>query len=137
MALVIFWLILKAFRYGDNFEWFVTLGSWEELQFRLDRLASAIVTDAPAGRNLLEAEGAIFEMNHRTQSPLQQRESSTTAMFTEPSDSDYVTSRAATGLGFGLGNANQVNLKSPRTPSPRTTPSRDVIQAREQTNNDA
>lgn len=132
VTLAIFWLILKAFRYGNNFEWFVTLGSWEDLQDRLDRLSSALVTDAPVGTNFVEAGGTVFEMNHQfTQSPAPQSQN---GLLAEPGDFGYVTTRADTGLGFGLGPGNLAYPDRVRTPSPRAIPSRDLIQTMEQNN---
>lgn len=100
----------------------MTLGSWEDLQVRLDRLASAIVTDSPSGTNIQEAGGEIFEMHPPTSSPAPQSQN---GLLTEPGDS---------GLGFGIGNGNRAYPDAPRTPSPRATPLRDRIQTGEQSN---
>lgn len=125
-----FWLILKAFRYGNDFEWYVTLGSWQDLQSRLDRLASAIVTDAPPGTDLLQGGGAVFEMNHQFLPAPQ----SQNGLLAEPGDSGYGRARAVTGLGFGLGPGDLAYPDRARTPSPRAIPSRDLIQTVEQNN---
>lgn len=110
----------------------MTLGSWEDLQSRLDRLASAIVTDAPA---VLEAGGTVFEMNdHRTHSPAPQSQSGTTELLTEPSNSGHVTVRAETALGVGLGPGNHAYPDTSRTPNPRAIPSRDLIPVVQQNN---
>ena len=119
--------MLKGFRYGNKFEWFVTLGSWEDLQVCLpvDRLASAIVTDSPPGTNIQEAGGDCFEMHQLTPSPAPQNQN---AVLTGPSDSGYVPARAETGLGFGIGHGNHAYPHAPGTPSPRATLFRDRIQ---------
>jgi hypothetical protein len=100
-------------RYGDNFEWFVTLGTWEELQSRLDRLASAIVTDAP----LPPAGGVLFELNDFTQppDPHSQRDR-VNGTRRENGDSGYVTPR--TGQGLGVGALGEGHREVSRTPSP-------------------
>ncbi len=44
------------------------LGDWDQLQIRLDRLTSAIATDGrPVTSNLVETEGAVFEMTRPAQ----------------------------------------------------------------------
>jgi hypothetical protein len=109
----------------------VTLGSWEDLQVRLDHLASAIVTDSPPGTNIQEPGGNFFEMHQPTPSPAPQSQN---GVLTGHGDSGYVTARAETGLGFGIGHGDHVYPDAPRTPSPRAIPLRDRIQTREQSN---
>ena len=110
----------------------MTLGSWEDLQIRLDRLASAIVTDSGSpGTNLQEAGGDFLEMHQPTPSPAPQNQN---GVLTGPGDSGYVTARAETGLGFGIGHGNHAYPDAPRTPSPRATMFRDRIQTGEQSN---
>jgi hypothetical protein len=90
------------------------------------------VTDAPVGTNFVEAGGTVFEMNHQfTQSPAPQSQN---GLLAEPGDFGYVTTRADTGLGFGLGPGNLAYPDRVRTPSPRAIPSRDLIQTMEQNN---
>lgn len=62
--LFIAWLVLKVSRWvrGDNFEWYVKLGPWDQLKAQLDRLESAIVTDAVVSEPAAEGDG-VFEMN--------------------------------------------------------------------------
>jgi hypothetical protein len=132
VVLFIFWLILKGvrrLRHGDEFEWYIKLGDWEGpdgLQYRLDRLAAAVVTDAnaPAGRDLFEEEGEAYTMGNLTQSPAPHSQSGTNGLSAEPGDSGFV-SRADTGLGFGMGRDMYANPDAPRTPSGRVLPTRE------------
>jgi len=119
VVLFMFWIFLKILRYGDNFEWYVKLGSWEELQVRLDRLASAIVTDAPRNTNIIETGGAVFAMNHLAPSS-QRRQNGTPLSPSRRGDSGYVTPGAESGLGLRSGTADYEIDQAPRTPSPRS-----------------
>jgi len=135
VVLVGFWIILKILRFfRDDFEWCVTLGSWEELQSRLDRLASAIVTDAPVPGNNFEAGGEVFEMNHLTQSPAPHSQlDGRFGGIARNEDSGYFTPQ--TGLGVGLHNPDLGRPEASRTPSPRAArPGPDPTSAMEYNN---
>jgi hypothetical protein len=45
-VLFVFWLLLKLWRFlrGDDFEWFVTVRTWNDLRRKLDGLTNAIHT---------------------------------------------------------------------------------------------
>jgi hypothetical protein len=111
VVLLLLWLILKLLRWGDSFEWYVKLGSWEELQTRLDRLSSAIVVDRMT-TNETDNGGVLFPMStvQSTLSPQQQVNG-----FDPTRDSGYYSPR----LGTGLGVRTDVRGEGSRTPSPK------------------
>ena len=112
--LLSFWLILKFFRWGDSFEWYVKLGSWEELQTRLDRLSSAIVVDVMIANETGNVE-TLFSPS-TIQSPLSsQRQVGGMQGFNPARDSGYYSPRAGTGLGLRA----DVRGEGSRTPSPK------------------
>ena len=117
MILLVFWLILKLIRWGDNFEWYVKLGSWEELQIRLDRLTSAIVVDKVTTNEMGHDGGDLFPINTvTTQSPLnQQRRVNDMPGFDLARDSGYNSPHGATGPGA----RPDIHEQGNRTPSPR------------------
>jgi hypothetical protein len=96
----------------------VKLGSWDQLHDRLDRLTSAIVTDAqPAvpNANGEATAGEDIEMHNRTTTPSSQPAAA--------GGSNYSTPRTRTGLSVGL-EVDNVADGERRTPSPRSMGSR-------------
>jgi hypothetical protein len=116
VVLIAVWLFLKFLKKlrGSNFEWYVKLGPWGELQDRLDSLTSAIVTDRLPPP---DTGARVFEETRFTPSPYSRRELNGSAIPLEELESGYVSSRTGTGLGLraemgdGIGDGR-------RTPSP-------------------
>lgn len=114
IVLLSFWLILKFFRWGDSFEWYVKLGSWEELQTRLDRLSSAIVVDRMTP-NETDPAGVLFPMS-TVQSPLSPRRQMDGMQGFDPTrDSGYYSPRVGTELGV----RTDIRGQGSQTPSPK------------------
>lgn len=92
------WLALKVSRWvrGDNFEWYVKLGSWQQLETQLDRLEAAIVTDAVVPEPAAEGNG-VLEMNDidnsNTRGHSSRGSASGTSLLEESNNSGHVTSR--------------------------------------------
>lgn len=100
---------------GPDFEWYVNLGPWEQLQPRLDNLRAAIETDRPRGRGIITQNGHSghtgIEMNYVAVDPPTPRAYETSASPTE-----------RTGLGVSVVGAAETDDDSRQTPSPRTHP---------------
>jgi len=118
IVLLACWLILKLIRWGDNFEWYVKLGTWEQLQSRLDRLSSAIVVDRVTTNESDQGGDGLFPMNTVTRTPLSpQRQANGMPGFDPSRDSGYYSPRAGAGSGLGVRTDNHAG--GSRTPSPK------------------
>jgi hypothetical protein len=117
VVLIAVWLFLKFLKKlrGSNFEWYVKLGPWGELQDRLDSLTSAIVTDRLPPP---DTGGRVFEETRFTPSPSSRRELNGSLIPLEELESGYVPSRTGTDLGLRAEMGDDGVGDSRRTPSP-------------------
>ena len=109
------WLFLKFIRWFRNdLEWYVKLGSWDQLKLRLDQLASAVVTDkiVPIMNGNVEDDGDGFEMGPVREQP-----------DAEARDSGYVTPGPGEAVGLGVASGgiegdDGGDMQVDRTPRP-------------------